>query len=279
MSPWFYLLALVEVPLFYGLAYLGGWPWVAFIALGTVIGMSELYSHMIIRGFRPEVALAGLCGLALLVAAEFIPQELWGAAAVGVLLITIAGSLCSQFTRTGQPHRIRDAAVTVLGVGYIALPMSFLLLLCKLDIPLLVTGASEGRLKSRLGALLIVTLAVWLSDTAAWAIGHLIGRVKLTPRLSPAKTVEGALAGGFTALIVTVLVGAWVELPLPHALVLGTLIAVVGQIGDAAESVIKRDLGLRDFGTIVGPHGGMLDTFDGLLFAAPLTWFYLQFIL
>jgi len=279
MSPWYYLLALVEVPLFCLLAYFGGWLWVAFIAFGTCIGLSELYSHQIVRGQRPEVAVGVLCGLALLVVAEFLPAEGWGAAAVGVVLVTMAGSLGAQFTRTGQPGRIRDAAVTVLGVVYIALPMSFLLLLCKLDVPELVTGESAGRLKARLGALLMVTLAVWLSDTAAWAVGHLVGRTKLTPRLSPAKTVEGALAGGGMALIVTVLVGLWLGLPLPHGLALGALIAVISQVGDAAESVIKRDLKLKDFGTVVGPHGGMLDTFDGLLFAAPLTWFYLQFML
>jgi len=279
MSPWYYLLALVEVPLFYLLAYLGGWPWVLCIALGTTIGLTELYSSTIARGQRPEVPLGLLCGLALLPAAEFLSTEVYGIAALGVLLVTMAGSMGAQFTRTGQPERLRDAAVTLLGVVYIALPMSFLLLLCKLDIPLLVTGESTGRLKARLGALLMATVAVWLSETAAWAIGHLVGRTKLTPRLSPNKTVEGALAGGFTALAVTVLFGLWVGLPLPHGIALGLLIAVISQIGDAVESVVKRDLGLRDFGTVVGPHGGFLDTFDGVLFAAPLTWFYLQFVL
>lgn len=279
MSPWYYLLALVEVPLFYALAYLGGWPWVVCVAIGTVIGLAELYSSAIARGQRPEVALGVLCGLALLLVAEFLSTEAWASAAIGVLLVTMAGSMCAQFTRTGQPERLRDAAVTVLGVAYVALPMSFLLLLCKLDITLLVSGESAGQFKGRLGALLMVTVAVWLSDTAAWGFGHLIGKTKLTPRLSPNKTVEGALAGGFTALAVTVLFGLWAGLPLPHGIALGLLIAVVSQLGDAAESVVKRDLGIRDFGTIVGPHGGFLDTFDGVLFTAPLAWFYLQFML
>ncbi len=279
MSPWYYLLALVEVPLFYGVAYLGGWPWVAFVGIGTIIGLTELYSTAITRGQRPEVALGVLCGLGLLVAAEFLPGETWGAAAVGTILIAMAGSLCAQFTRTGRPERLRDAGLTTLAVAYVALPMSFLPLLCKLDIAVRAGGESAGPMQARLGALLIATAAVWLSDTAAWGLGHLFGRTKLAPRLSPNKTVEGALAGGVTALLAVIAFGSWAGLPLPHGLALGLLVAVFSQIGDAAESVIKRDLGIRDFGTVVGPHGGFLDTFDGVLFAAPVTWFYLYFLL
>jgi len=64
-------------------------------------------------------------------------------------------------------------------------------------------------------------------------------------------------------------------MPCIHGVVLGLLLAVAAQIGDLAESVVKRDMQIKDFGTLLGPHGGMLDTFDGVLFAAPIAWFYL----
>jgi len=196
---------------------------------------------------------------------------------IACIFAAVAAPLAAQFASTGVPGRLRDAALTTFGVLYVALPMGFVLLLCRFDIAEAVSGAGAGRLKARLGALLMVAAAVWLADTAAWAIGHLWGRVKLAPRLSPRKTVEGAIAGGLAAVVTTIGVGAWAGLPVVHGLVLGVLLGLAAQAGDLAESVIKRDLGLRDFGTLLGPHGGMLDTFDGMLFAAPVAWLYLWF--
>ena len=276
MSPWYYLIVVIEVPILLGVAYVGGiWLYVV-IAFATLMGMGELYSSLIVRGSRPEAAIGYLAALLLLAAAQFAPAELWAELVLLSLFAAMAGPLAAQFARTGEPGRIRDAALTTLGVLYIALPMAFIFLLWKLDIPLMVTGQSEGQLKGRLAALLIVFAAVWMSDTAAWAIGKLFGRSKMTPQLSPNKTWEGAVAGGVFGVGITLLVGVgWAGLPFAHGLVLGIILAAAAQIGDLAESVIKRDLGLRDFGTLLGPHGGMLDTFDGLLFAAPIAWFYL----
>jgi len=277
MSPWYYLVVVIELPVLLALAYLGGWWLYVVIAFVTLMGMGELYSALIVRGRRPEAGIGYLCALLLLAAAHFAPADLWAQAALLCLFAAAVGPLAAQFARTGEPGRLRDSAVTTLGVLYIALPMSFLFLLCRLDIAAAVTGESAGPLKARIGALMVVSAAVWLCDTAAWGIGRLFGRAKLAPRLSPNKTVEGALAGGVMAVIATVLVGAWVGLPVVHGLILGILLGIGAQVGDLTESVIKRDLDLRDFGTLLGPHGGMLDTFDGMLFAAPIAWFYLWF--
>lgn len=276
MSPWYYLVVLIEIPLLLGLAYLGGWGLYVVIAFGTLMGMGELYSALIVRGQRPEAAIGYLCALLMLLVAEFAPSDLWAELLIACVVAAMAGPLAAQFSRTGQPERIRDAATTTLGVLFVALPMSFLLLLCKLDIPMMVTGESAGRVKARLGALLLMMAAVWLSDTAAWGLGKLFGRTKITPNLSPNKTVEGAVAGAVAAILATLAIGVgWLGLPIWHGVILGLLLAVAAQVGDLAESVVKRDLQIKDFGTLLGPHGGMLDTFDGVLFAAPIAWFYL----
>lgn len=276
MSPWYYLVVLIEVPILLALAYLGGWWLYVVIAFATLMGMGELYSALIVRDQRPEAAIGYLCALLMLLAAEFGPAEMWAELCILAVFASMAGPLAAQFSRTGEPGRLRDAGLTTLGVLFVALPMSFVFLLCKLDIPLMVTGESDGRLKARLGALLLTMAAVWLSDTAAWGIGKLFGRTKMVPRLSPNKTIEGAAAGVAAAVVATLVVGVWwVGLPLWHGIILGLLLAVAAQAGDLAESVVKRDLDLKDFGTLLGPHGGMLDTFDGLLFAAPVAWFYL----
>ena len=276
MSPWYYLVVLIEVPVLLGLAYVGGWWLYVAIAFAALMGMGELYSALIVRGQRPEAAVGYLCALLMLIAAEFGSPEMWAELMILAVFASAAAPLAAQFARTGEPGRIRDAAVTTLGVLYIGLPMAFLMLLCKTDIPLMVTGDSAGRLKARLGALLLVMAAVFISDTAAWGIGKLYGRHKMTPVLSPNKTVEGAIAGALAAVVSTLLVGvAWVGLPFGHGVALGLVLAAAAQVGDLAESVVKRDLQIKDFGTLLGPHGGMLDTFDGVLFAAPIAWFYL----
>jgi phosphatidate cytidylyltransferase len=279
MSPWYYLVVLIEAPLLLAVAYVGGWwLWVA-IAFATLMGMGELYSALIVRGQRPEAAVGYLCALLMLLAVQFGGVELWAELTIVVMFVTAAAPLSAQFARTGEPGRIRDAATTSLTVLYVALPMSFIFLLCRFDIPLEVAGESDGRLKARLGALLTMMAAVWISDTAAWGIGKLYGRNKMTPNLSPNKTWEGAAAGTGGAVLATLAVGVlWAGLPFWHGVILGLVLAAAAQIGDLAESVIKRDLNLKDFGTLLGPHGGMLDTFDGLLFAAPVAWFYLRFL-
>lgn len=278
MSPWFYLLALIELPALLWLVYLGGWPLYLMVATIALMGMSELYSALIVKGagsgMRPDVGVGCLCAL-LVLATAFGPEDTWPELMLVAVFLTMAASFAAQFSRTGQPGTIRDAAVTILGVLYLAVPLSFMVALRNMDLALLTTGESAGPVKAQLGAVLLVTAAVWVADTAAWGIGHLIGKTKMTPRLSPNKTVEGALAGTVTAVVVTVAVGGWAGLPLPHCVALGVLIAISSQVGDLAESVIKRDLGIRDFGTVVGPHGGALDTIDGLLFALPMTWLYL----
>ncbi len=275
MSPWYYLLVLVEAPIFLWFAYLGGWPFFLLIGAAMLMGLSELYSALIVKGMRPDVGVGCVIGVLMLAAAAFAPANSWPELLIGLVFLAVAGSLGTQFTRTGEPCLIRDAAVTLLGVLYVAVPMSFLVALRNIDVALLATGESAGPVKARLGAIVIVAACVWLSDTAAWMFGHMFGRVKLAPRLSPGKTVEGALAGGIAAVVTAVLAGLWAGLPVQHGIALGLIIGLSAQLGDLAESVIKRDLRIKDFGTIVGPHGGMLDTFDGLLFAAPVTWIYL----
>ncbi len=277
MSPWYYLIVIIEVPVLLSLAYAGGvWLYIL-IAFVGLMGMGELYSALIVRGTRPEAAIGYACGLLLLAGAQFAPAELWAEVVLICLFAATAGPLCAQFSRTGEPGRLRDAAATLFGVLYIAFPLTFLLLLCKVDIAASVTGVTAGPVRARIGALLMLAAAVWLSDTAAWAIGTRFGRTKMTRHLSPNKTWEGSLAGGVVSLLATLIVGTWAGLPAWHAVPLGILLALSAQLGDLTESAIKRDLGLRDFGTLLGPHGGMLDTFDGILFAAPICYFYLRF--
>ena len=133
---------------------------------------------------------------------------------------------------------------------------------------------------SEVGAwlMLLVAMCVWATDTGAYLVGRSLGRRKLAPTLSPGKTVEGSLGGLLFALLTGALFGAWIHVPLMHSLVIGALAGIMGQWGDLFESALKRELGIKDFGSIMPGHGGALDRFDSLLFVTPLAFCYLHFL-
>ncbi|HEY8376753.1 MAG TPA: phosphatidate cytidylyltransferase [Nannocystis sp.] len=125
---------------------------------------------------------------------------------------------------------------------------------------------------------LFLTLAIaFMSDTGAYAFGRLWGKHKLYPAVSPGKTWEGALGGIVGANIATVGFGALFlvpELSIPQALALGVVGSIAGQIGDLFESMLKRSHGVKDSGTLLPGHGGLLDRVDALLFVGPVVYYF-----
>jgi phosphatidate cytidylyltransferase len=128
------------------------------------------------------------------------------------------------------------------------------------------------------GPLLVIFLVgvTWIGETAAYLVGSSIGRHPLAPALSPKKTLEGAAAQVVASIAAALVLGAWLipACSLAGAAGAGVLLGVIGQVGDLAESAIKRSLGTKDAGELIPGHGGMLDRIDGLLFNAPALYFY-----
>jgi phosphatidate cytidylyltransferase len=123
--------------------------------------------------------------------------------------------------------------------------------------------------------LLFFTLVlVWVGDTAAYFVGRGLGRMKMAVQLSPNKTWEGAAANLFGALLVGVIFGYWMSIPLLDMLAMAVLGSIAGQAGDLFESAFKRSAGVKDSGSILPGHGGMLDRVDALILAAPTVWYY-----
>jgi phosphatidate cytidylyltransferase len=181
-------------------------------------------------------------------------------APVAVLVATTGVILGSSLSASGPPAR-DVIAVGVTSLCYVGLLMGHAVSIQQLP---------EGP------PLLIFLLAVtWAGETAAYAVGSLIGRHKLAPRISPSKTVEGAvaqiLASIAAAWIARWLVPGWSG---PEAGVAGLILGTVGQVGDLAESAIKRSVGAKDAGSIIPGHGGLLDRIDGLLFNTPALFYY-----
>ena len=156
-------------------------------------------------------------------------------------------------------------SIGAAGLIFIALPFSAVIRLHGV-------GAIGPRL------LLFTVVLVWVGDTAAYFVGRSIGKRKLAPHISPNKTWAGAIANFIGSLAVAAVFGHWNQIPPAHMLAMGTAGSVAGQIGDLFESAWKRSTGVKDSGTILPGHGGMLDRIDALILAAPAVWYYFEWV-
>lgn len=122
--------------------------------------------------------------------------------------------------------------------------------------------------------LLFAMVIVWVSDTAAYFVGRSIGKHALAPHLSPKKTWEGTVAGFLGSLAVGFAFAYWLNVPLAHLLGMAAVGNVAGQVGDLLESAYKRSAGVKDSGSLLPGHGGVLDRIDALILAIPVVWYY-----
>jgi phosphatidate cytidylyltransferase len=185
-----------------------------------------------------------------------------GAAFAVVLLGLLAASLDGG---VGGPARWQRVAVTLLGVCYVNW--------------LLGHAISLRALPDGVHWILLLVWVTWIGETAAYAVGSLVGRHKLAPGISPGKTVEGAVAQLAASLLAALTAGGWLfpGLRVWDAVAVGVLLGVLGQVGDLVESALKRSVGTKDTGNVMPGHGGILDRIDGLLFNAPVLFYYVTY--
>jgi phosphatidate cytidylyltransferase len=123
---------------------------------------------------------------------------------------------------------------------------------------------------------LVMTLAVIsASDTGAYYAGKRFGRHLLYPEISPKKTKEGAVAGLFAGILMGILCGIIWHMPMVHAVILSIILVIVGQLGDLTESMMKRDVGMKDSGGLLASHGGFLDRADSYIFSGVVCYYYI----
>jgi phosphatidate cytidylyltransferase len=257
MSNWLsrLLVAAVLLPIVLGAAYLGsGWLF-ALVVLAALVALHEYW--LMARPLSP-LAPAGYIGAVLGLVGAQVSGLGW---MLGGVLTTFVLAFVLKAISEARAAPTTAISATVMGAVWIGGGLAFVLLLRSLP--------AHGRL-----ALYTVLLAVWAGDTLAYLGGRLLGRHKMAPATSPGKTWEGFVFG--TAATVFVAFVAMYKqhfLTIPQSIVLGVVLALAGPLGDLFESLLKRDAGLKDSGSLLGGHGGMLDRLDAFFFAAPAAYF------
>jgi phosphatidate cytidylyltransferase len=257
MSNWLsrIIVALVGLPVVLGAVYLGGW-WVFALALVAVV--MSLHEYWLLARPLAPLAPAGYVGAVLALVGAEVGGIGW---MVGGLFTTFALAFVLKAISEARAAATIAISGTVMGAVWVGGGLAFLILLRELP--------DHGRL-----ATLTAILAVWAGDTFAYFGGRLLGRHKLAPSTSPGKTWEG-LVVGTAATVFVAFVALYHQhfLTIGESLVLGVVIALAAPVGDLFESLLKRDMDVKDTGTLLGGHGGMLDRIDALLFAAPAAYF------
>jgi phosphatidate cytidylyltransferase len=257
------LTALIIVPPFLLMIRFGPpYAVVVLVSIAAIMGLYEFYQMTL-----PEQG-AGIKIGAITLGAIICALSQW--ASPGVILLSLSvilvivffGYALSEAKLSLLPSRI---AITFLGIIYVPFLLSHIILINKLP---------EG-----VFWILLLVATVWIGDTFALAFGSWIGRHKLSPRISPHKTIEGFIAC-FVGAIPTVFICRALfrlEVGVADTLMVAIGIAFFGQLGDLSESMIKRGAKVKDSGTVIPGHGGMLDRLDSFLFAAPFLYYYVVY--
>ncbi len=181
------------------------------------------------------------------------------------IVLALVFLILMQFRRRENSGVVVDISTTIFAILYISWFLSFLIRI--------------RHLPSGMGLLISLILMTKLGDIGAYLIGMRFGKTPLLPRISPKKSVEGALGGLLFSVMGACISKPWLGFSYPQLVVVGVFFGILGQLGDLSESLMKRDCQVKDSGTIIPGFGGVLDTVDSFLFAGPVFYFYMSLIL
>jgi phosphatidate cytidylyltransferase len=237
---------------------IGGVGWMLLMAILACACLNELYRML--PGWRPVPAVGFVVAVGMCFAARYgTLADVVGAALAGAPLAFLAILLRGQ-----SEDATVSIASTLLGILWIGFAFSLAVLLRQVP-----HGVGKG-------ILIDVMVGTFIGDTAAYLGGRMFGRHPLAPTISPKKTIEGLGCGALASIVSVVIAGLYQETWLPHgtALLLGIAVAILGPIGDLFESLIKRDAGTKDAGSMFGAHGGALDRLDAIIFTIVVGYFF-----
>lgn len=262
------LTAVIGIPIAIYIINFGQWLFTLSIVLLALIAWQEYYAMMRYKGVQISY-LVGLAGTGLLLgcAAFGNSQEL--VFTIMLMLVLSISTIITSCTKV----TIADGAFTFLGIIYIGLSFSHLIMLRFTD-NLTTVISPIADLPAGAFYIWLAFIGTWASDTFAYFVGLKFGRTKLCPAISPAKTREGAIGGLIGCILAIGLAGSLFKLPLLHSATIGLLVGIAAPLGDLVESAIKRYAGVKDSGKLLPGHGGVLDRFDSIMFTVPTVYYY-----
>ncbi|WP_206457830.1 phosphatidate cytidylyltransferase [Anaerovorax sp. IOR16] len=258
-----FLSSLAMLPLLLVLYY-GGYPLMIACFLVGFFGVREFYKGFETLDIHANhwvalIAIVSLYAIHLLQSFDAFKQTDWMMFwFFGVILL----SLLTLFQI--EKRKLEDALVTITGIFYVIYFSFHVQLIASIQLKFI----------------WLVFLTAFGTDIMAYFSGYLFGKHKLCPKISPKKTIEGAIGGTLGSIILCGLFGYFI-LPqfMVHCMVIGALGGVVSQFGDLTASIFKRKMGIKDYGNLIPGHGGIMDRFDSVLFTAPMVYYYIILVL
>ncbi len=262
------LVTIVGAPIVLYCVYFGKWPFFIFMAAIFVLSLSEFFELSKNKGVVPNLIISIIAGM-LLLFDMYLSRGEYFIQIISVYLVLIS----ILQLREARGSQIQNISVNFFAFGYIGMLLSFFIGIRQLPLDLNV-DYNQG------GIWAITILAIfWIGDTVAYFVGSSIGKHKLASRVSPKKTIEGAIAG-FISMLMVMYIAKMLFLPewsWLDATIIGVICGTVGQMSDLVESLFKRDAGVKDTSNILPGHGGIFDRFDVLFLVSPLIFFYLKY--
>jgi len=247
----------IVVAVVLGALYAGGRAWTILVSVLSILSLSEFYG-MVSRKFKVSKGVGFIAAILILFTASDGIHPISFVLTLSIASFAILFLEIARREVRGESYAIWNMGGTMAGILYIVIPWTFMILLRRLP--------SGGIL------LFTMFLCTWSCDVAAYLIGSRWGRIRLCENVSPKKTWEGFIGGLSAAVLAGVSVAYILETPPLPFIYVGLICGIAGQIGDLAESVIKRETGVKDSGRIIPGHGGILDRFDSVLVSGLLVY-------
>ncbi len=248
--------------------FFGKYVFTGFFSLLSLLCLLEFYKLTATTAVRPQQILGLLLGLFICSGGAFIWLDASFSTHFLVLLIPLVVTVffAELYRKSKKPFD--NIAYTFLGILYTVMPFVFFMAMAFLQM--------DFNFHFSLGFILLL----WTNDTCAYLSGKKFGKTKLFEQHSPKKTWEGFIGGIVATTLVALLIGHYFQEVLwIHWIVIGLIVSIFGTMSDLVESMLKRSINVKDSGSILPGHGGLLDRFDGLLLAAPLVFVYLYLLI
>lgn len=282
------IVAIIAIPLAVFVIYIGGWTFNIVVLGISLVALWEYYKIAEKKQAYPNKHIGLVFGAVLILNISYYPIIQAVLYSFFILMMFTLFVLFFELWRKKSNMNL-NISTTLSGVIYIPLSLSFLILIrhlyndinflqnstidiIRINSPIFLAKDSESG-----WLVLSILISIWLCDSAAFFTGKGFGKHKLFERISPKKTWEGAIDGFIFGIIAfwgaaEILIK---DFPLIHSIIIGVIVGIFGQIGDLAESQLKRDAGVKDSSAIIPGHGGFLDRFDSILFVMPIVYIYL----